>query len=1342
MSYKLSQQTDMDMYRHLVQCVAQPIGAHDVRPGLACNDLIAHLTKLFHISPAHEAHVLRRVCHAIPRDVVLRVTVIEAKGIRAMDDNGLSDPYCMLSMLNMQTSPQSSPEAERKRSSAPLSSDTPSPMLGKKRLSSNSLGSKFRRSFRKSFSGISPSQSNGSVKSLEAFKLWHDKESKDDEPQNDAKECLRTTTKFETLNPVWNEQFTLKVTDLEKEELHLHLWDSDADETLLKNFKNIDKKCGFRNLLKHIKQTVEHGKMIDDFIGYVSIPLKSILAIGSNKWYDICRKYCSKPTREGQISLQLQFETAPYTSRSEECARITYRDYCDAVSRLMELEARDEAQARRDCFKYSGFFSEQSRIALRLYAIQRGVGQLSQVVCRLTVLLQWAVSSKPYSVLPTAICSAIQEIDELFALADKGIIPRSLEEHEIVGLKCAVEDYIKHSFSNLEDLPQLFPEDSQLKAEFGLKIDCVIRLLQQKLWTSAKTESFKEMHVASIRRIASLVTQRIQADVSYWLKSSLAAQPAHGGLLEAGAAGSSNASLISLAGMVAASGSCGGYLVLEQMEVLIGMIDTATAFIQPERQQAYGSIDVNFPKTVVLALDRPLSIKAQELLLTLEDYQKANQKMTTTILETSKVSLRLHMALKAFLKSAKHYFEMRHCFKLNLSKYQTWFNSAVVFWLQSFRNECETRTIKALEIDQDFVPVDSLVKFSNSSVDVLACFVKIIQEWTAIDIKNPDLSLMAAIKITDTICDGARLYCNKIEFILERQGFYSDKQVFDITDQHCITLNNLEHIRVYLSKIPNLLNYDELMRDIALHHDEEGVKDRSEDVLHSLLDGAENDLVMKCETLIKRMVDRISCDLANYMNHFLSSEDSKPSTMDPLLSYLTSNFKTLKDKLMESLFPLVSAELWNCVLHIFDENLLEGAKPEYYHMMSKFFLILKGHFVNVGLHEEDLAFKFPLSLRLRSRLASNSLTSQELIIDCYDMMAKNASDWWLEGGQCVGNLVIKMGYHEDVDGMYTVIVDVIGISYNKNVFENQQHLCSFVTLELCPTCVFHQSGTLKTKTVSDSPRPSFNERFYLEGVSKEAFEQRGSVAAFHLYHYKPFLSDEHIGEAFIELQSAVKIDKLLGDAMDTIKPLCIPIRCAKDLCFAPYEILRRRTSWCKDARLFVSRRTYALKHQRETTAALKATSSTRRADLKASWRLASSPAARGGGSGCDSALDSSPNSSRSCGCSNSSKGSLSRSEHVLADSRLSSRSSGRWTPGCSQCDCDEPDGLLQPARSWQRLSRRWTAMASRVTDSLPASFRVGQLAERRMSSLCTYKSKMRLQRSTSGSSLEITLNSE
>ena len=62
---------------------------------------------------------------------------------------------------------------------------------------------------------------------------------------------------------------------------------------------------------------------------------------------------------------------------------------------------------------------------------------------------------------------------------------------------------------------------------------------------------------------------------------------------------------------------------------------------------------------------------------------------------------------------------------MTVSNYQSWFETTVIFWLHTFREECIRRTDKALEIDRDVVQVTAMVKYSNSSVDVLSCFTKV-----------------------------------------------------------------------------------------------------------------------------------------------------------------------------------------------------------------------------------------------------------------------------------------------------------------------------------------------------------------------------------------------------------------------------------------------------------------------------------------------------------------------------------------------------------------------------------------------------------------------------------------
>jgi len=44
---------------------------------------------------------------------------------------------------------------------------------------------------------------------------------------------------------------------------------------------------------------------------------------------------------------------------------------------------------------------------------------------------------------------------------------------------------------------------------------------------------------------------------------------------------------------------------------------------------------------------------------------------------------------------------IRELFRISISNYQDWFKVAVIFWLQTFREECMRRMEKALEIEKD-----------------------------------------------------------------------------------------------------------------------------------------------------------------------------------------------------------------------------------------------------------------------------------------------------------------------------------------------------------------------------------------------------------------------------------------------------------------------------------------------------------------------------------------------------------------------------------------------------------------------------------------------------------------
>lgn len=57
-------------------------------------------------------------------------------------------------------------------------------------------------------------------------------------------------------------------------------------------------------------------------------------------------------------------------------------------------------------------------------------------------------------------------------------------------------------------------------------------------------------------------------------------------------------------------------------------------------------------------------------------------------------------------------------------------------------NECVSGSVQVMRVTESS-------KVSNSAVNVLGIFAKVIEEWNEINIADPDLKLMGVIKVTD-----------------------------------------------------------------------------------------------------------------------------------------------------------------------------------------------------------------------------------------------------------------------------------------------------------------------------------------------------------------------------------------------------------------------------------------------------------------------------------------------------------------------------------------------------------------------------------------------------------------
>lgn len=93
--------------------------------------------------------------------------------------------------------------------------------------------------------------------------------------------------------------------------------------------------------------------------------------------------------------------------------------------------------------------------------------------------------------------------------------------------------------------------------------------------------------------------------------------------------------------------------------------------------------------------------------------------------------------------------------------------------------------------------------------------------------------------------------------------------------QLCISLNNIEHVRQFLDELHQLLDWNTVTQQMALKHESEEIGQKALTTLEQLVDGANEDMLMKSRQLLRQIADKMTVDLQAY---FAALMKSKPET--------------------------------------------------------------------------------------------------------------------------------------------------------------------------------------------------------------------------------------------------------------------------------------------------------------------------------------------------------------------------------------------------------------------------------------------------------------------------------
>ncbi|XP_021344674.1 protein unc-13 homolog 4B-like, partial [Mizuhopecten yessoensis] len=190
---------------------------------------------------------------------------------------------------------------------------------------------------------------------------------------------------------------------------------------------------------------------------------------------------------------------------------------------------------------------------------------------------------------------------------------------------------------------------------------------------------------------------------------------------------------------------------------------------------------------------------------------------------------------------------------VQIVQYYQWFRFVAANWIEVARQKSLQRITKAVELDK-VAEVTEGTKYSTSAVDVCCCFSQMTEFWKQLN--WPDLldAFPLVQKLSEDISKGAVTYADMIHQKLKDEGYYDEVGQFDVTEQLCITINNIEQVRRALKPLPEMLRFSDIQRAVESNN---GTGKGYKFNLNTIVKEADECMVKKIKTVVDRVADKV-----------------------------------------------------------------------------------------------------------------------------------------------------------------------------------------------------------------------------------------------------------------------------------------------------------------------------------------------------------------------------------------------------------------------------------------------------------------------------------------------------
>ncbi|CAB1449037.1 unnamed protein product [Pleuronectes platessa] len=804
------------------------------------------------------------------------------------------------------------------------------------------------------------------------------------------------------------------------------------------------------NSLKRMIKDAKKEKGTDDFLGCIVLKLQDLHCTEDN-WYNLEPRTDTYPDR-GKCHLNLKF-IHKQRDGTLSAGRSAYVNYCGILQQCIQAYiSKTQSSA-----PWKGELCGEAQTLLEFYATQNNLSPFLQD------LAKWVTYSKLYQSLELDSSMLLQQLTSIEYHWHQQQLPYQQKQE----LGDSLHGFLQYGLCLVAKYRDIFPPTPSATP----KLHTLLRILVQ----ICKTQAFQKLNPAQFE-LHDEVIDVIQKGTQEWFTIQKGLhQP----------------------------------MTKDLSEIVVGLSRLITKVQEDikHNKDVWNRVFVSVVQLDVFTViyQRLDSLLAKEVKETLSLMDKNMEQLLANSLFPIYLSLQAIHKDKAFLQKRGI---------LELTNFHEGFRDALPYWLNQAFSKTQDRVERAVQVDQ-LVPLQAgsvPIKHSSSAVDLVACVQPICQLWEQLSWPDPEEAFMLMVKLTEDVC---RIVINYCRILKERVKVLSkDSDHGSAINMLCVVVNDLEHLRSVLTRLPTQLNWA-------------GLRDRTQNVigkgqfhntLPSQVEQAQSFLSREIRSALDTLGKKLNTDIETHVRN-MSTRRRIPSksTEDaaaPLMRFLEQELHYMNEYLVQENFNSLLTPLWNNSLKILEHVASQHRQQEGLMVFCQRLLYtlqcLEQCFHAEGnglplksLHSDEYKI-------LKAHLTDNSLSSLELVQKFHERKIREQNVY---SGEKYGAVTLLTSYRRSDQRLRVEVLNAVNlVPLDSNGFSDP-----FVQLCLEPHHIFPKVEVRCTQFKSCDLNPLFDEAFEFL-VSLDQCLSQGACLLVTVLDHDTLRSDDFEGEAFLGLK--------------------------------------------------------------------------------------------------------------------------------------------------------------------------------------------------------------------------------